>query len=49
MTAVLKLFSQREDTYAHVMGVVRQAQEMQQKAEKRVRKFCKQATLLEQA
>jgi len=49
MIAVLKLFSQREDTYAQVMGVVRQAQEMQQKTEKRARKFCKQARLLEQA
>ena len=47
--AVLKLFSQREDTYAQVMVAVRQAQEMQQKAEKRARKFRKQARLLEQA
>ena len=30
--AVLKLFSQREDTYAQVMVAVRQAQEMQQKS-----------------
>jgi len=49
MMAVLKLFSQREDTYAQVMVAVRQAQEMQQKAEKRARKFRKQAKLLEQA
>jgi len=49
MMAVLKLISQREYTYAQVMVVVRQAQEMQQKAEKRARKFCKQARLLEQA
>ena len=49
MMAVLKLFSQREDTYAQVMVAVRQAQEMQQKAEKRARKFRKQARLLEQA
>jgi len=48
MMDVLKLFSQREDTYAQVMVAVRQAQEMQQKAEKRARKFCKQARLLEQ-
>ena len=47
MMAVLKLFSQREDTYAQVMVAVRQ--EMQQKAEKRARKLCKQARLLEQA
>ena len=47
--AVLKLFSQQEDTYAQVMVVVRCAQEMQQKAKKRARKFCKQAKLLEQA
>ena len=40
--AVLKLFSQQEDTYAQVMVAVRRAQEMQQKAEKRAR-------LLEQA
>jgi len=31
------------------MVAVRRAQEMQQKAEKRARKFCKQARLLEQA
>ena len=49
MMAVLKLFSQREDTYAQVMVAVRRAQEMQQKAEKRSRKFRKQARLLEQA
>ena len=49
MMAVLKLISQREDTYAQVMVAVRQAQEMQRKAEKRARKFCKQARLLEQA
>jgi len=49
MMVVLKLFSQREDTYAQVMVAVRQAQEMQQKAEKRARKFHKQARLLEQA
>jgi len=49
MMAVLKLFSQREDTYAQVMVAVRQVQEMQQKAEKRARKFRKQARLLEQA
>ena len=49
MMAVLKLISQREDTYAQVMVAVRQAQEMQQKAEKRARKFRKQARLLEQA
>jgi len=49
MMAVLKLFSQREDTYAQVMVAVRQAQEMHQKAEKRARKFRKQARLLEQA
>jgi len=49
MMAVLKLFSQREDTYAEMMVAVRQAQEMQQKAEKRARKFRKQARLLEQA
>jgi len=47
--AVLKLFSQRENTYAQVMVAVRQAQEMQQKAEKHARKFRKQARLLEQA
>jgi len=34
MMAVLKLFSQREDTYAQVMVAVRRAQEMQQKAKK---------------
>ena len=44
--AVLKLISQREDTYAQVMVAVRQVQEMQQKAEKRARKFRKQARLL---
>jgi len=49
MMAVLKLFSQREDTYAQVMVAVRRAQEMQQKAEKRARKFRKQARLQEQA
>jgi len=49
MIAVFKVFSQREDTYAQVMGVVCQAQEMQQKAEKHARQFCKQARLLEQA
>jgi len=49
MMAVLKLFSQREDTYAQVMMPVRQAHEMQHKAEKRARKFRKQARLLEQA
>jgi len=49
MMVVLKLFSQREDTYAQAMVAVRQAQEMQQKAEKRARKFRKQARLLEQA
>jgi len=49
MMAVLKLFSQREDTYAQVMVAVRQAQEMQQKAKKPARKFRKQARLLEQA
>jgi len=49
MMAVLKLISQRENTYAQVMVAVGQAQEMQQKAEKRARKFCKQARLLEQA
>jgi len=49
MMAVLKLFSQREDTYAQVMVAVREAREMQQKAEKRARKFRKQARLLEQA
>ena len=47
--AVLKLISQREGTYAQVMVAVRQAQEMQWKAEKRARKFRKQARLLEQA
>ena len=47
--AVLKLFSQREDTYTQVMVAVCQAQEMQQKAEKHARKFRKQARLLEQA
>ena len=36
--AVLKLFSQREDTYAQVMVAIRQAQEMQQKAEKHAQK-----------
>jgi len=45
--AVLKLFSQREGSYAQVMVAVCQAQEMQQKAETRARKFCKQARLLE--
>jgi len=49
MMAVLKLFTQREDTYAQVMVAVCQAQEMQQKAKKRARKFRKQARLLEQA
>jgi len=49
MMAVLKLIGQRDDTYAQVMVAVRQAQEMQQKAEKRARKFLKQARLLEQA
>jgi len=49
MMVVLKLLSQREDTYAQVMVAVRQAQEMQQKAEKRARKFHKQARLQEQA
>jgi len=49
MMVVLKLFTQREDTYAQVMVPIRQAQEMQQKAEKRARKFRKQARLLEQA
>ena len=49
MMVVLKLFSQREDTYAQVMVAVRQAQEMQRKAEKRACKFRKQARLLEQA
>jgi len=49
MMAVLMLFSQREDTYAQVMVDVRRALEMQQKAEKRARKFHKQARLLEQA
>ena len=44
---VLKLFSQREDTYAQVMAAVCQAQEMQQNAEMRARKFRKQARLLE--
>jgi len=48
MMAVLKLFIQRENTYAQVMVAVRQAQEMQQKAEKHARKFRKQARLLEQ-
>jgi len=47
--AVRKLFSQRGDTYAQVMVAVRQASRMQQKAEKRTRKFYKQARLLEQA
>ena len=47
--ALLKLFRHREDTYAQVMVAVRRAQEMQQKAEKRARKFRKQARLLEQA
>ena len=47
--AVLKLFSQREDTYVKVMRIVRHAQEMQQKAEKRACMFRKQARLLEQA
>ena len=47
--AVLKLFSQREDTYAQVVVAIHRAQEMQQKAEKHARKFCKQARLLEQA
>jgi len=49
MMAVLRLISQREDTYAQVMVPIRQAQEIQQKAEKRARKFRKQARLLEQA
>jgi len=49
MMVVLKLLSQQEDTYAQVMVAARQAQEMQQKAEKRARKFRKQAKLLEQA
>jgi len=49
MMAVLKLFSQREDTYAQVMVAVRQAQEMQQTAEKHAHKFRKQTRLLEQA
>jgi len=49
MMAVLKLFSQREDTYAQVIVAVRQAQEMQQKGKKHARKFRKQARLLEQA
>ena len=49
MMAVLKLISQRENTYAQVMVAVRQAQEMQRKAEKCARKFRKQARLLEQA
>ena len=47
--AVLKMFSQREDTYAQVMVAVRQAQGMQKKAEKCAHKFYKQARLLEQA
>ena len=47
--AVLKLFTQREDTYAQVMVAARQAQEIQQKAKKRAHKFRKQARLLEQA
>jgi len=49
MMAVLKLFSQREDTYAQVMVAVHQAQGMQQKAEKHARNFRMQARLLEQA
>jgi len=49
MMAVLKLISQREDTYAQVMVAIHQAQGMQRKAEKRARKFRKQARLLEQA
>ena len=49
MMTVLKQFRQREDTYAQVMVAIRQAQEMQRKAEKRARKFRKQARLLEQA
>jgi len=49
MMAVLKLISQRENTYAQVMVAVRQAQEMQRKAKKRAHKFRKQARLLEQA
>jgi len=49
MMAMLKLISQREDTYAQVMVALRQAQEMQWKAEKRARKFRKQARLLEQS
>jgi len=49
MIAVLKLFGQREDTYAQVMLAVRQTQDMQQKAEKHAHKFRKQARLLEQA
>ena len=49
MMAVLKLISQREGTYAQVMVAVRRAQEMQRKAEKRARKFRKQARLLPQA
>ena len=49
MMAVIKLLTQREDTYAQVMVAVRQTQEMQWKAERRARKFRKQARLLEQA
>ena len=49
MMAVLKLFSQREDTYVQVMRAIRQAREMQQKAKKCAHKFRKQARLLEQA
>jgi len=49
MMAMLKLFSQREDTYAQVMVAVRLAQEMQWMAEKRAGKSRKQAKLLEQA
>jgi len=49
MMAVLKLISQRENTYAQVMVAVRRAQEVHLKAEKRARMFHKQARLLEQA
>jgi len=49
MMAVLKLFSQREDTYVQVMRAIRQAQEMQHKDKKRARMLCKQARLLEEA
>ena len=48
MMAVLKLFSQQEDTYVQVMRAIRQAQEIQQKGKNRARKFHTKSRLLEQ-